>query len=89
MGLIARWTREHPHSSVVQACSGELNVARLYSKLTSLQGPLTIDSFELLKVIGKGSFGKVSEMSGRVRGNTLNHLRSCKSGNATHSESTP
>lgn len=24
------------------------------------QAPLTIDSFELLKVIGKGSFGKVS-----------------------------
>ena len=29
--------------------------------LTSVsQGALTIDSFELLKVIGKGSFGKVN-----------------------------
>lgn len=28
-------------------------------QVTDLQTPLTIDSFELLKVIGKGSFGKV------------------------------
>jgi hypothetical protein len=49
------------------------------------QTPLTIDSFELLKVIGKGSFGKVSPSPHACQLT----IRSCKSVNATHSESMP
>jgi serum/glucocorticoid-regulated kinase 2 len=43
----------------IQGGSGAINVQVSFKPA---QAPLTIDSFELLKVIGKGSFGKVRQV---------------------------
>ncbi|KAK1921600.1 kinase-like domain-containing protein [Papiliotrema laurentii] len=46
----------------VQGGSGAINIQVSFKPA---QAPLTIDSFELLKVIGKGSFGKVMQVRKR------------------------
>lgn len=48
-----------PHPSLVQASQGRFSESLHHAILLTPQTSLTIDSFELLKVIGKGSFGKV------------------------------
>ena len=51
--------QDKPHSDEwhqVTGGSGEVNVQIQYKAAQNV--PLTIDAFELLKVVGKGSFGK-------------------------------
>lgn len=53
-------SQDKPHSDEwhqVTGGSGEVNVQIQYKAAQNV--PLTIDAFELLKVVGKGSFGKV------------------------------
>jgi len=57
-------TQDKPHSDEwhqVTGGSGEVNVQIQYKAAQNV--PLTIDAFELLKVVGKGSFGKASVLS--------------------------
>lgn len=58
MGTYPRWIWTRAHSGLLQACSGKSGSIET-REIADSQTPLTIDSFELLKVIGKGSFGKV------------------------------
>jgi serum/glucocorticoid-regulated kinase 2 len=55
------------HSNVEQwfpstAGTGEFHLSITYKPKEAVEPPLTIESFELLRVIGKGSFGKVMQV---------------------------
>ena len=45
--------------------SGQVHIKVVFQKATQAAAPLTIEAFELLKVIGKGSFGKVMQVRKR------------------------
>lgn len=66
MVRLFKWKWTIPYPSLLQTCSRQsFHAYSLTEALTNACGqllqnaPMTIDDFDLLKVIGKGSFGKV------------------------------
>lgn len=71
----------------VQFGSGQMRIGVNF--VENRQDRLTIDDFELLKVVGKGSFGKVMQVQYVTRASVTMIPRSHPTGKRTHTESTP